>query len=467
MKTPLKAAPQLAILLLLALLVSLPQLVLAEVPIQMALGFSGEIYVARSGTCGELFDHCAEGSDDNPLLAIDVLRAGEEPDRLLVPGTDNATPEGEPTVFFEDNSEILYVVWEGRTESSQSLVNLAWWSDGEWSTVEVSGDREPLKGPPKVSITRDTFEIDPADGGEPTTHQRSVVHVSWSEEAGDLVDFYYTPIIIEDSAYLGANQVFNLSGWDPNPPTEDPIGIPAALLQMPRLTPGREANTVILSFPSPVSERFLSFRAQVVPASLTLLAQLVAAVIPADTDLQTSEDLQALADKIRTHIVDVGYRLHPGVVNFLADEVHGLILNTPAPPLSGAPALSERIRTHIVDVGSRMLDGGSLSTAAPPRVDLLLLAAPMVGGVLPGLVPHVVRLQLVDDRPVPPAGPNQTSFYVSSDGTKSVISWNRKGNIHYRESRGDGWTAVRKIELGGPIDAAAVERILRQRVNDL
>ncbi len=439
----------------------------AEVPRDTALGFSGVIYVARNGTCAELLGKCAAETINNPIVVVDLLRAGDEPQRLLLPTTEDSQTEGIPTLFVESASDTLYVVWESRTGPDVSRVNLAWLRDGEWSSVvEVSGDSEPLKGPPRVEITRDTFVL-ADENGEDHEHLRSVLHLAWSEQGEDYVEAFYTPIVLEDAVYLGANTVFNLARLDPNPAIEEATGIPSNLLLAPRLRPGRDHRAVIVGLANPASERFLSFEIRLIPGELTELAQLVMDEMLSDSNLLTPETLGVLADRIRSHIVDVGFRFHPGVTNSLANSVHSLLLGVEDGDPSEMPSLSERIRSHIVDVGSRMLDAGGLSSATPPPVDLLLSAAPPVDGVVPGLVDHIVRLQLVDDRPVPAVGPNQTSFYVSNDGTKSIISWIRKGNVHYRESRGDGWTAVRKIELGGPIDKAMAERILRQRVNDL
>lgn len=454
-----------AVLLLAFLVAALPAR--SEVLRDAALGFSGVIYVARNGTCEELLSECAAGASDYPVVVVDLLAAGEEPRRLLLPTTDDSLVEGVPTLFVESASDTLYVVWESRIGPDVSLVNLAWLREGEWSEViEVSGDSEPLKGPPKVEITRDTFVL-ANENGEDQEHLRSLLHLAWSEQREENVEAFYTAIVLEDATYLGANSVFNLSKLDPNRAPEEPAGVPANLLYAPQLRPGRDHRTVIVGLANPASERFLSFEIRLIPGELTELAQLVILEILANGSQLTPESLASLADRIGGHIVDVGFRFHPGLIGSLADSVRSLILSQPSPAPDGIAALSERIGGHIVDVGARMLDGGVFSNGAPPKVDLFLSASPPTDGQFPGLVPHLVRLQLVDDRPIPPVGANQAAFYVSQNGTKSVVSWMRKGNLHYRETRGDGWTAIRRIELGGPIDAAMAERILRQRVNDL
>jgi hypothetical protein len=450
----------------LALLACAAAPLFADSPQTAALGFSGEIYVARNGSCEELLEHCSQVDSASPVVVVDRLRAGEEPQRFLVPTTDDPQPEGIATLFVEDTSDTVYVVWESRPAPGVSQVNLAWLAGDEWSQViEVSAESEPLKGPPQVEITRDAFVLRNA-AGKDEEHHRTVLHLAWSEQRAEQVEIFYTAIVLEDGGYLGGNNVFNLSRLDPNPPALDPIGLPASLLFTPQMRPGREPNTVIIAFANSASERVLAFESQMVPSELTDLAQQVMEEMLANGGTLTSGNLSGLADRIRSHIVDIGFRFQPGLINTVADSVHSLILD-PHSAAGSLPALADRIRSHIVDIGSRMLNAGGLSTGEPPKVDALVSALPLTTLEPPGLVWHALRLRLKSDRPAPAIGIGNTLLFVSRDGTKGLVSWQRAGSLLYRETDGQSWTPVRKIELVGPITAAIAEQMLRLRVDGL
>lgn len=437
----------------------------AQAPRDAALGFSGEIYVAKSGQCRDLFTNCAPGAGSHPLIAIDIQVPGEPLRRLQVPETEGPAVEGQPSLVFEDASNSLFVFWESRPQPQHSRVNLAWLKAGTWSQVfEVSGDIAPLKGPPQVSITRDFFEVVAAEGQPPVRHSRTVLHVAWWEKAAGSEEVYYTPIFLIDGAYLGRNEVYNLSDLDPNPLPQQATALSADLLRSPKIETGRDENSVVMGFVNKASERFLVFDARVLPAELGVLADGTAGRISDDEDLFSADGLVSLAEHARGHMIEMGHRLHPGLLTFLADDVATDILDNGL-ETGSIVSLAEHARGHMIEMGARVFGEGGMEGEATATVSRVLeIRAPAPEGQEGA--PHHVWLRLVNDRRAPGVGAGPTWMFLAEDGLRAVVSWGEPGALRYRETRDGAWTAARRIALEGPIDAARAEQILRQRVRE-
>src|SRR3954465_11076739 len=84
---------------------------------QAALGDSGEVYLVRTGSYGELFPGGTGADAKNPVLALDIVRPGQAAQRLLVPGTDGADVESSPFELYESSSGALFLVWQSQINS--------------------------------------------------------------------------------------------------------------------------------------------------------------------------------------------------------------------------------------------------------------------------------------------------------------------------------------------------------------
>jgi hypothetical protein len=430
-----------------------------------ALGLAGEVYISHSGACAELLADCPAGGEADPVLALEVVRPGQPTERLLVPETGGPEAEGEPAVVFEDTSQSVFLVWEAHLEPTRSQINLVRYSGGEWSEViEVTGDIAPLKGPPQVLITRDHYATG-APGETPVEHQRTILHVAWWESGPGAEDVYYAPIIIQDGAYLGYNGVFNLSAWDPNPAAANPVGLSQELQRTPKIEPGRDERSVVIGFASEESERFITFEILVLPGELSDLADRIRShmIEIGLTGYQVGQ-VPTFADRIRSHMIEIGTRLHPALLGYLAADVEEEVLAAD-PASEPLPDLADRIRSHMIEIGARTLGSSGLLGSAPPEVSGVLTTAPPPDAS-PTAVPHELYLRLVADRTAPAVGDGPVWVFLSEDGRQALVSWENEGDLHYRETDGDGWSAERHIDLTGPVDAARAERILRQRVRE-
>lgn len=432
-----------------------------------ALGLAGEVYLAHSGTCGQLFDHCSETG--NALLAVDIVRSGEDPVRLRVPGTDGPEVEGTPALLFEDASSSLFVVWESKLQPNQSQVNLTWYDGEQWApeVIEISGDVHPLKGPPQVLITRDRYEVG-LDDEQVSRRQRTVVHVVWWEQGPEAEQVYYTPIILEDGAYIGRNHVYDLSALDPGLPPEEPTSLSPELLRSPVIEAGRDEATTLVAFTNPESERFVVFEVRLLPGELSLLADELQREILRHPELFNPEGIEELADRARGHMIEFGHRLHPGLLQLISDDTAMVIRTYGLTAAADVEELADRARGHMIEFGARTLGTGGL-TAEPASSVALTLETRKEAAEPPVVEPppaHHLWLRLVSDRPAPEVGDHPVWIFLSEDGRDAVVSWENNGKLLYRETTPEGWTGVRRISLQGPVDAARAEQILRQRVRE-
>ena len=455
----LRATSRLLVLLILAA----PAAATAGV-IDAAVGADGELYQVVAGTYGELFPDGSSVDPSYSVLAVDVDQPGEEPQRLLVPDTEGEEAEGTPTVVFEDSQNALFLVWESKLLPTVSRINLVWLSGGAFSeVVEASGDVRPLKGSPQLVITRDHVELQP-DVDTVIKIDRTFLHVAWWEEAADSEDVYYTPIVLEGGAYVGQNPVISLTTLDPNPVPDEPLGTPENLRHAPVLAPGRNARAVVLGFANPRTERFLGFEIQVVPGEVSHLSDGVVRFVEEQGDLYNETDLPTLADRLGMHIVDLGARFNPPVVDMLADGSVDEVLSIGAGDPGGVNALADRLGMHIVDLAGGMYADGGLATLLPPTVSEFVTVMPVEDA---GTLAHHLWLRVWGDRPIPSIGEGAVRIAVSEDARRTLITWEESDALAFRETDGsDGWSEVRRVRLGDTLDADYAYEIVRRRVRE-
>ena len=107
----------------------------------IALGAEGALYRIRTGTYAEFFPRGTVAAPSEVVLALETTRPGALPTLELVPSTGADAVESSPSLFFENASESVFVVWESRINPLHSVLNLASRSSSGWSNVlSVSGE---------------------------------------------------------------------------------------------------------------------------------------------------------------------------------------------------------------------------------------------------------------------------------------------------------------------------------------
>jgi len=444
----------------------------------VALGDSGELYVARVGTYGDLFPDEEVGIPaGRPVLAVDVFAEGEPMRRLLVPDSEGPDLERSPNLAFEPASQTLYVIWESQSEPTVSALYLSGLKAGEWTDpVEISGDIVPLKGAPQVEIATESYTAGYDEDGEPIARTRTLFHVVWWEEADATDEVYYAPVVLDNGVYLGRNPVIRLNSFA-GPPVEggEEASVPTALLRAPRLVPGRDVHASTIGFADADARRFLTLESRLLPAELGRMADGIRAqIIDIGHKGGPNGPPAKLCDAIRAQIIDIGRDFNPGVINHFSARAIEVLgdLEEEYPDLPDG-AFGDKLRAHIIDIGARLLtDLGSRPASAKSRIVEIDPPPAGGGGQTPpaagGPPPHLIEIRTVTRAPLPPVGAGPVQIFVSEDGQRSLVSWTHDDEVLYTESTTGGtssWTEPKHLVTGDGFKTSDIAAILRSRVS--
>ena len=433
----------------------------AQAPQRAVLGDGGALYVATAGSYGDLFPGGKAYPAKRSVLVLDLLRPGAERERQIVPGTGGPATDGSPALVYEETSKTLYVIWESRNSPEVSELDLASLGPDGWTQpVEISGDVTRLKGAPKVVISRDEYEV--PDSGDPATRRvRTVLHVVWWEASEDGDQTFYTPVVLDNGEYLGFNPVYQLSGFAPAPP--DATKLPDGLTRSPSLTLGPNGRSAILGFVDDGSARLRVAEAVVLPGELGYMADRGAA----DLEASGKSPFDKLLDKLRGQIIEIGDRLHPGIIDHFAKEVVDAAQNLhdeePGKPVA---SLGDKLRGQIIEIGARSLI--DIDRPAAPLAATPIELAPPDGSAQP---PELIELRLVTDLPAPPAVEGAAQIFLSADGRRVLVSWSKDDQIFYTESTAetgeDAWSEPKRLVLDDSLAGVDPAEILQARVRQL
>lgn len=439
---------------------------------ETTLGNSGELYVVRTGTYGDLFPGGAAGERDSPVLALDIVKPGAPADRRLIPSTQGKDVESTPAAIFEDDSDTLFVIWESRINSIHSIFRLASFDGAVWSTpIDITGNPFSVKTPPQIAVTRDAYGVREADNGVSIRH-RYVLHVAWSEEnAAGLYDAYYTPIIVDEGAYLGWNPVYRLDDFDNWDTTALVAAAPASeLVKSPTLQRGRDGQTLVAAFASSATGRVAAVEIDVLPTQLQRLAEKARGYIIDLGVRRKITDLNVLSARSRTFLVDNGLDYQPEVARSIADQVaayvqsNGGVGGILGP--GGIQNIASGARGYIIDLGAKFSGRGLKSNAiesastAPPRT--LEIAAEQGDTTQPAA--HLFQVRKGSSRRSPEIGAGAVRVFASETGGELLISWASAEKVSYRISQADGWSEPHEIRITDSLDLNGAYEILAQRV---
>jgi hypothetical protein len=452
-----------------------------------ALGTNGELYQLRTGTYGDLFPGRRQTDRANRVLALEIVRPGELPARLLVPATEGPEPEGSAALVFESESNTVFVLWESRTTANSSILRLSGYDGTRWlSAIEIAGNSAAVKTSPQLAVTRQVVAVPAAavavgvgvGGGPgvvlgPAIKHQTVLHLCWAEDGAGhgVYDTFYTPVILEDGAYLGWNPIYRLNDFD-----SAGLSVPAAggspeLQRAPTLSEGRDGRTIVVSFASTVSGHLVVLQIDLPPSELQQLADGARATI-IDTgrqlDLSQPGVLGQLAEKARATVESLGGFFEPEVIESMADHVRGQIAGGGSNDLV---SLAEGARATIIDTGVR-LGGHGLRTGgafAETRKVVQINRDPEHSdqAAPPGELGHLFEFQVVSSRPLPQppqGGAGAIQVFLSQSGQNQIVSWASPDQVLYRESTADGWSDVRAVQLTDTLDLAKAYDTLAQRV---
>lgn len=447
------------LLLALLLLAALPAA--AETSL---LGPGGVIYSVRGGSVTALGGNY--NAPDDQALALTIRLPGAQTliQTHIVPGTEGPGLESSAFLAFDDATSSLFLIWEETADASQSQVRLIRYRNGQWSEPISVSDRLPtLKFSPRLAVTRETYHVADGAGGDRQA-LRTMLHTVWSESRGDGYAVVYAPVILLDGAFAGEPERFVIS--EMTRPHDAAAVSPASSPFAPALVVGEHDHAIAIAFADPWSSAIDSVRVSLLPVDIALLADAVGDYVEQhgeQYDLEDTEGLVSLAGGLGGHLIDVGVRMDPKLLDHIAGGLGGHLIDVgarPQPPRD-VRELAREMRAYMIDLGFRLGDRGLRGTGDKPRLVVDLLAAER------STLSHVGEISLWSTWELPPELPgHQPTLHLSSTGDKAILASMTDTEVRYLETRDEGWSNVVKIRFEGDLSAEAVSKMLVERLGN-
>jgi hypothetical protein len=334
----------------------------------------------------------------------------------------------------------------------------------------VANNPGSTKSSPALLVSRDVAIQTLADGRK-VEHHRTIEHLSWTEDSGQGgVETFYSPIIFVDGANLGWNRIYKLRDFDTAQPLAGTVDPNAEVVRTPTIREGRDGRTVVVSFASPATGRLAVVQGNFLPLELQLLAdKLRSTIIDAGLpyNLGRPADRLLLARKAGALLRESSGAFEPEFIEGLVERVEGDVTNGTSTDLV---AIAGGLRSTIIDAGARLSQRGLkpivAKFAATRRVEQINADPRRTNEPAePGQLGHLVEIQAVAALPVPQVGAGSLGVFLAQSGQNLIVSWTQGDRVQYRESLpSGGWSEVRELRLSDTATLDRAYQILDQRV---
>lgn len=428
------------------------------------LGSSGEVYMVQAGSFGKLFPGVPGVDAGYPVLALDLVNPGVPVKRILVPDTQGIEVDTLSSILFEETSDTLFLAWESR--EVYPVLMLAGFDGTSWSEpVSVIGNPWAVKTSPRISITHDSYRF----SGETEEHDRSILHMIWGEEDGNgNYKTFYSPVIFEKGAFSGKQPpIFNLDAFDRS--DDSKANLPAELIPVSQVVPGKHGQTLIVAFTSPRTHRLLNLEIEVLPSQLGRISDEARMhIIEIGNKYSYPAGYKMVADFARMHIIEIGVRgFQAEVAKAMGDDVYKLIFENKG--LDKLEAIAERARMHIIEIGARLSDRGLVTAASSSTAQIQQIASQgslsLTGPDRPAASPHLLTFRMAGTWPAPEIGQGPVRYFPAKSGNGLLVSWAEKDLVKYRETQGADWSSVREIALSKTVDLNRAYEILEAKMS--
>ena len=280
------------------------------------LGSNATLYRLRPlDPNGDLLDPAASYSASYEL---EVLRMGEEPQRLAVPGSTDPQEEKAPSLSYSGDTDTLLIVWEDLVNTLHSRIKVVSYRDdtGFSDVLELIGNPFYAKRRPQVLLTSDSAHwqtVTPAPDGTldiggdiVTEHHLSqrVNHLTWREDQGHI---FYSALAEGSDGAMASTGTVNLSSLFPGLSDSIEDGIDGTLT----LGPGRDHKSALISFIDPLGRRLETIEVSTLAIEASILADAGFDTVLASED-EANAGLVGVSEAARSHIVWVGRQLISG-----------------------------------------------------------------------------------------------------------------------------------------------------------
>lgn len=430
------------------------------------LGPEGTPVRVLQGAYGDFFPLADEPSAQSSVLVLEHQRGPAAAQYQLIPGTEGPDTENGVSLIYDRGSRSLFVLWESHRDTSSAFNLIRLRPDLSWSEmIELTDDPASKKSPPRLAVTQEASTRKGAEG-ELETHQRTVIHVVWSEQRGDEVETLYTALFLEDDSYIGSNAIVSLNelvGSDLK--AQGPLPT-ASLLQSPVVAPGSDPHSVVLGFVDPSSRQLITVEANLLPRELSSVADGARAHIILIGHRERDRTVRSLAAAARAHIILIGHRVHPRVRSLLADRAYSAMLafGEDNPAADHVESMAESAWEAVLWAGLEIEDGGVLEPEGDGE-DIMVDMSPVSEEPTSDAMRHVVQVRRLSHREVPEVGDAPSRLFVSRNGRDLVVAWRGDHeHLHFRESTPEGWSDVQRLAIGETLSLADAYELLESRV---
>ena len=425
------------------------------------LGADGTILRVLEGTYGELFDAPQNPHADNSVLALETVFSDGSTVRHLVPGTGSSNSESSPSLVFDESSQRSWLLWEQRVNGIHPLLQLTSFDGEQFSElIQLNAGVFTEKGSPQLLVTRESgSQEEEAEGAEPL--DRTVLHVTWWQAVpGAVSRKLYAPIVLENGVRGESIPVFDLSAFfAPGEGELDPL--PASVGDLLTIRRGVHNLSTLVGFLDPRSGRLVSLELELVPRQLSIFAEKARLEIVIIGNRVRSR--QGLANEVRDRLVDLDDSLHLASRIYLAERVAMLIEATEDDPTESEEnlvSMAEKARLEIVIIGSGIDTHGIDGSHQAFFLDI-------DGDLEEGTPTHLLEAWAQASFPAPPVPEEATRsrLFLSASGEEALVAWEIGNRIVYRETFDGQWSDASFFQKSLELDAAAIYRMLSERID--
>ncbi len=420
------------------------------------LADSGVVYEVRTGTYGSLFSD--DAVDPGMRVLALVATTADSASSHLVPLTDDAALDHQPTLVYDPTGNAINIVWE-RRDPSVTEIKLVRFDATGWSEVTTLLTRSTGTAIRAArTLAQDGFSWSAASG-TPTRSDRAILHLAWRDEAEQ--DVRYSPLVFLDGQFSGWSEslsLLGLFGVDGTLPTGDPT---PALLDALTIAPSADGQTIQTAFTDPRSGHTVVLQIDTQPLDLAFFAAEIRVGLEALSGLYQAGSASSIRGPMRATIVigGQGLGLDESIVTYVADTVESWAdAWTAINPDADFAAFSAALLDLVNDLTLALFtgaDGGQVI-----ELDL---------GTDVTVPTQLFQVHVASTHPAPATNNGLHRVFTSSDGSRVLIAWYEAAtsSVHYLESTGDPaepWNERSTILLTETMTPERVEGLLRQRV---
>ena len=396
----------------------------------------------------------------NPIQSRLVLHIGDE--TLNVPGSDSS--ETTPLGLLRSRTGEIHLFWlasdiNGLILQFSSRIGDAW--DGP-HTLLAGGKAVVFQRTPHLLVAADRLSV--SLGDDALDLERQMVHVAWREDG---IGLRYSAFVLRNGRYVGWNEIVTVSSAFRQVHVDtEPVEFDDQLLDLATVNATPE-GALLLTVADDEKGRVGTLRLGAVSLAAEVLADSVYEHLLDSADLFDPENLSALSDEIRGHIVLVGSTLDldDSMSDFFSERIPSWIEQNGGGFGWDLDALAGATRAESLDLGQSVYRS-TLQTSDGGEIPVFDLVDFLDSNGHRDDFGRLMRLSVTADLVAPTGVGENFDLHVSDDGSTVALSWiDADGEqVHWIENRGEGWSAEKTLETSDSLQASDIVELIKSSI---